>query len=66
MTEPTHAPGWRGRPRRIGPLESELNVPAWLVLLERVAPIGCFTIAAFSLALAAYAFGADYLAGHIG
>jgi hypothetical protein len=39
--------------------------PKWLRRLESVAPWGCYTIAALTIALAAYAFGADWLAGHL-
>lgn len=40
------------------------NLPAWLKVLERVAPWGCFAVLAVTLALTAYIFGADWIAGH--
>lgn len=63
--ERTHAPGWRGPPRRTGQVESDLDTPPWLALLERIAPAGCVVVCALTLLIAAYAWGLDWLAGHL-
>ena len=63
VNEPTHAPGWRGRPRRYGPIEDD-TLPRWLEILEALAPAGCFGVFVLTMALVAYAYGADLLAGH--
>lgn len=65
MNEPTHAPGWRGRPRRIGPVESDYNLPRWQIRLEAVAPLGCTIMAGAAIILAVYCWTADYFAGHL-
>lgn len=62
MNEPTHAPGWRGRPRRYGPIAG-MNEEGRR--LERAFQWGCFTLCAFTLAIAGYAWLADALTGHI-
>lgn len=55
MHEPTYAPGWRGRPRRFGPIEAAdtLTDPAWLVRWRRGCAIGCAVGTAATLAAAA-------------
>jgi hypothetical protein len=65
MNDPTHAPGWRGRPVRHGPIEGQNERPAWLLMLEAFAPAGCMIVAAITLAIAAYAWSTDFLAGHL-
>jgi hypothetical protein len=65
LQDPTHAPGWRGRPRRYGPLENEIDIPAWLRILEAIAPWGCFVTAGAVLAIVGYMFAADWWAGHL-
>lgn len=64
MTEPTHAPGWRGRPNRIGPILAmgERERPS---ALDRLFCWICYSLAASTLAVAAYAWGADFFAGHL-
>jgi hypothetical protein len=62
MHEPTHAPGWRGRPRRYGPLEGMNEAGE---RLERFFQVGCFSLCGVTLAIAGYAWLADLLAGHL-
>jgi hypothetical protein len=65
LNDQTHAPGWRGPPRRTGPVISDNDTPAWLYWLERIAPTGCFVICALAVTIAAYAWTVDWLAGHL-
>lgn len=65
MNDPTHAPGWRGRAVRREPIVGQYDQPAWIDVLERLAVPACYTIAALVLFLAFYAFGVDWLAGHL-
>jgi hypothetical protein len=62
MNEPTHAPGWRGRPRRYGPIEAMHEEAE---RLERAFRVGCFSLTGLTLAIAGYAWLADALAGHL-
>lgn len=63
MSKHTHAPGWRGRTKRTGPIADD-DLPGWILFLDAIAVPGCFAVAAVTLALAAYAFGVDRIAGH--
>jgi hypothetical protein len=65
MSEQRHAPGWRGRPKTTGPLLSDLDRPRWIEFLEAIAPVGCAAVGILSLIIAAYAWAADFLAGHL-
>lgn len=56
---------WRTPAKRVGPIDDDAGVPSWILLLEAVAPVGCIVIAIATLAIAAYAFGVDKLAGHL-
>lgn len=62
MTEPTHAPGWRGRPRRIGPIAEMEEAASGL---EAVCLAGCAAGAAISLFIAAFVYASCYLRGHL-
>lgn len=53
------------RPIDRRPIVGMYDTPRWLQLLERIAPEACMIIAIVTLAIAAYAFGVDYLAGHL-
>jgi hypothetical protein len=64
MIEPTHAPGWRGRPRRYGPIEEAYQGDR-LERVERAFQWTCYMMGTGVVALAAYAWGIDALAGHI-
>lgn len=63
MSDELDTPQWRPPPTRVGPMEND--TPAWLELLERVAPTGCVVVCAATLLLAGYAWGLDWLAGHL-
>lgn len=65
MSEQLDTPAWRRPPRRFGPVESNLDTPPWLELLERVAPAGCVAVCIFALSIAAWVWGVDWLAGHL-
>lgn len=65
MNDPRHAPDWRGRPVRRGPIVGQYDEPAWIATLERIAVPGCFILAGVTLFLTFYAFGVDWLAGHL-
>jgi hypothetical protein len=64
MIEPSHAPGWRGRPRRLGPIVG-INEREPGERLARSLRIACYTLAVGTILIAAYAWAADALAGHI-
>jgi hypothetical protein len=64
MMEPTHAPGWRGRPQRSGPIVGMYQRQPG-ERLGRALRIACYTLAAATILLAAYAWAADAWAGHI-
>lgn len=53
------------RPIDTRPIVGMYDPPRWLQILERIAPEGCIIIAIVTLAIAAYAFGVDRLAGHL-
>lgn len=63
MQEPTHAPGWRGRPARYEDLRADMDDAA--IELERWLSVGCIIGGAISLLAAALAFGGDLIAGHL-
>lgn len=62
MREETHAPGWRGRPRRYGPFTEETNDATLAELLERgekiedVCAIGCGILATVAIGSATVAW----------
>lgn len=62
MHDPTHAPGWRGRPRRFGPLVGMGEEPHQL---ERILYGTSAVLALVPIVVAAYVWGADLLAGHL-
>jgi hypothetical protein len=62
MQEPTHAPGWRGRPRRFGPIHDDSPPRS---CLELVLYAVCYSIGAGTLAIGVLAWTADLFAGHI-
>lgn len=65
MQEPTHAPGWRGRPRRVGPIVGIDETAATGERLERTFRLICYVMGAGTLGLGAFVWAADFLAGHI-
>jgi hypothetical protein len=62
MGEQSHAPGWRGRPQRRGPIVGIDDAPT---PLERAILWGCATAGAFTLAVAGFVWLVDWLAGHL-
>jgi hypothetical protein len=65
MQEPTHAPGWRGRPRRVGPIVGIDQTGAAGERLERAFRLICYVMGAGTFGLGAFVWAADFLAGHI-
>lgn len=41
------------------------NLPLWVRVLEAIAPLGCFAVAGFTIALVVYAWATDLFAGHL-
>lgn len=63
MSEKSHAPGWRGRPQRRGPIVGQYDTA--LTPFQRAALWGLGAAAAVTLAAAAIVWSVDWLAGHL-
>jgi hypothetical protein len=53
------------RPIDRRPIVGLYDIPKWQQALEEIAPAGCIIMASLALAVGAYAWAADLLAGHI-
>lgn len=53
------------RPIDSRPIVSEYDVSPWQLRLEAIAPAGCYVLAAVTIGVAAFAWGADLIAGHL-
>lgn len=64
MQEPTHAPGWRDRPIRRGPIIGMYDDTAADKLIN-LCVVASALMAAAVLLGAAYIWAADFMAGHL-